>query len=109
MKVKVYRENGYYFNSKTGEQFLWEKGAPATRRAIRIGEKKPTFGYKLRRFLRRLRRECRRAAEKAALFMDYTYRGETPPISDAEMRRLHIQPDEKVLILGAAKDACGAR
>lgn len=112
MKAKVYRENGYYFNSKTGEQFLWEKGAPATRRAIRHGEKKPSFGYKLRRFIRRLLcravRDCRRTAEKAAFFMDYTYRGETPPLSEKEMRRLHIHPDDRVIVLGAAKSACRA-
>ena len=25
MKAKVYRENGYYFNAKTGEQYLWQE------------------------------------------------------------------------------------
>jgi len=53
-KSKIYRENGYYFNAKTGEQYLWQDDSTVTRRAIRHGEKNPTFGYKLRRFLRRL-------------------------------------------------------
>ena len=57
-KSKVYRENGYYFNAKTGEQYLWQNDAPAAHRAIRRGEKNPTFGYKLRRFLRRFGRKC---------------------------------------------------
>ena len=64
MKAKVYRENGYYFNSRTGEQYLWQDDAPATRRAMRRGEKKPSFCYKLRRFVRRFGRLCGRAMER---------------------------------------------
>jgi len=109
MKAKVYRENGYYFNAKTGEQFLWEKGAPATRRAIRHGEKKPTFGYKLRRFLRRLGKLCGRAVERLNIFMAYTYHGETPPLTAEEMHRLHIHSDDRVMVLGASKDAAATK
>ena len=65
MKAKVYRENGYYFNSRTGEQYLWQDDAPATWRAMRRGEKKPSFRYKLRRFVRRFGRLCGRAMEPA--------------------------------------------
>ena len=106
MKVKVYRENGYYFNAKTGEQYLWQDDAPAAYRAIRRGEKKPTFGYKLRRFCRRFGRACGRAMERFDLFMSYTYHGEPLPLSEKEMRRLHIRPSDKVMVLGDTKNAC---
>ena len=105
-KSKVYRENGYYFNAKTGEQYLWQNDAPAAHRASRRGEKTPTFGYKLRRFLRRLGRACGRAMERFDLFMSYTYHGEPLPLSEKEMRRLHIRPSDKVMVLGDTKNAC---
>ena len=95
-KSKVYRENGYYFNAKTGEQYLWQNDAPAAHRAIRRGEKKPTFGYKLRRF----GRACSRAMERFEIFMMYTYRGEEPPLTAEEMHRLHVKPDDKVIVWG---------
>ena len=101
-KSKVYRENGYYFNANTGEQYLWQDDAPAAYRAIRRGEKKPTFGYKLRRFAKRLGKECSRTAIKAAIYMDYTYRGEEPPLTAEEMHRLHLNPDDKVIVLGGS-------
>ena len=106
MKAKVYRENGYYFNSRTGEQYLWQDDAAATWRAMRRGEKKPSFRYKLRRFVRRFGRACGRAMERFDLFMSYTYHGEPLPLSEKEMRRLHIRPDDKVMVLGDTKNAC---
>lgn len=93
MKVKVYREHGYFFDAKTGDQYLWRQ----------INPDKMTFGQKLRRFLRRLGRECSRTAEKAAIYMDYTYRGEEPPLTAEEMHRLHLKPDDKVMVLGASR------
>ena len=99
-KSKVYRENGYYFNAKTGEQYLWQDDAPAAHRAIRRGEKKPTFGYRLRRFLRRFGRLCGRAMERFEIFMMYTYRGEEPPLTAEEMHQLHVKPDDKVIVWG---------
>lgn len=102
-KSKVYRENGYYFNAKTGEQYLWQDDAPATCRAIRRGEKKPTFGYKLRRFLRRLVKEFHRTVEKATIYMAYNYHGEEPPLTVEEMHRLHLNPDDKVIVLGGSR------
>lgn len=93
MKVKVYREHGYFFDAKTGDQYLWRQ----------INPDKMTFGQKLRRFLRRLGRECSRTAEKAAIYMDYTYRGEEPPLTAEEMHRLHIKPDDKVIVWGASR------
>ena len=92
MKVKVYREHGYFFDAKTGDQYLWRQ----------IDPDKMTFGQKLRRFLCRFGRECHRTAVKAAIYMDYTYHGETPPLTAEEMRRLNIQEEEKVLVLGAS-------
>lgn len=94
MKVKVYREHGYFFDAKTGDQYLWRQ----------IETDKITFGQKLRRFLRRLGRECHRTAVKAAIYMDYTYRGEQPPLTAQEMRQLHIQQGEKVLVLGGSRE-----
>ena len=96
MKVKVYREHGYFFDAKTGDQYLWRQ----------INPDKMTFGQKLRRFLRRLSRECHRTAIKAATYMDYTYRGEESPLTAEEMRRLHIRPSDKVMVLGDTKNAC---
>lgn len=93
MKVKVYREHGYFFDAKTGDQYLWRQ----------IDPDKITFGQKLRRFLRRLGRECHRTAVKAAIYMDYTYRGEQPPLTAEEMRRLNVQPEEKVIVLGGSR------
>lgn len=93
MKVKVYREHGYFFDAKTGDQYLWRQ----------INPDKMTFGQKLRRFLRRLGRECSRTAEKAAIYMDYTYRGEEPPLTVEEMHRLHVKPDDKVIVWGASR------
>ena len=69
-------------------------------------QSKMTFGQKLRRFLRRLSRECHRTAIKAATYMDYTYRGEESPLTAEEMRRLHIRPSDKVMVLGDTKNAC---
>ena len=102
-KSKVYRENGYYFNAKTGEQYLWQDDSTVTRRAIRHGEKKPTFGYKLRRFLRRFGRACGRAMERFEIFMMYTYHGEEPPLTAEEMRQLHIKQGEKVMVWGGSR------
>lgn len=96
MKVKVYIEHGYFFDAKTGDQYLWRQ----------INPDKMTFGQKLRRFLRRLSRECHRTAIKAATYMDYTYRGEESPLTAEEMRRLHIRPSDKVMVLGDTKNAC---
>lgn len=93
MKVKVYREHGYFFDAKTGDQYLWRQ----------IDKDKLSLWQKLRRFLRRLGKECYRTAEKAALYMDYTYRGETPPLTVGEMRRLNVQPEEKVIVLGGSR------
>ncbi|MBQ1240152.1 MAG: hypothetical protein IIX71_09190 [Ruminococcus sp.] len=93
MKVKVYREHGYFFDAKTGDQYLWRQ----------IDPDKMTFGQKLRRFLCRFGRECHRTAVKAAIYMDYTYRGEEPPLTAEEMRRLHIKPDDKVIVWGASR------
>ena len=93
MKVKVYREHGYFFDAKTGDQYLWRQ----------IDPDKMTFGQKLRRFLCRFGRECHRTAVKAAIYMDYTYRGEEPPLTAEEMRRLHIKPDEKVIVWGGSR------
>ena len=90
MKVKVYREHGYFFDAKTGDQYLWRQ----------IDTDKMTFFQKLRRFLRRLGRECHRTAIKAAIYMDYTYRGEEPPLTAEEMHRLHLKPDDKVIVWG---------
>ena len=90
MKVKVYREHGYFFDAKTGDQYLWRQ----------IDTDKMTFFQKLRRFLRRLGRECHRTAIKAAIYMDYTYRGEEPPLTAEEMHRLHVKPDDKVIVWG---------
>ena len=102
-KSKVYRENGYYFNAKTGEQYLWQDDALVAYRAIRRGEKKPTFGYKLRRFLRRFGRACSRAIESATIYMQYNYHGEEPPLTAEEMHRLHVKPDDKVIVWGASR------
>ena len=93
MKVKVYREHGYFFDAKTGDQYLWRQ----------IDTDKMTFFQKLRRFIRRLGRECHRTAIKAAIYMDYTYRGEEPPLTAEEMHRLHVKPDDKVMVLGASR------
>lgn len=93
MKVKVYREHGYFFDAKTGDQYLWRQ----------IDPDKMTFGQKLRRFLRRLGRECHRTAVKAAIYMDYTYRGEQPPLTAEEMHRLHIKQGEKVMVWGGSR------
>ena len=90
MKVKVYREHGYFFDAKTGDQYLWRQ----------IDTDKMTFFQKLRRFIRRLGRECHRTAIKAAIYMDYTYRGEEPPLTAEEMHRLHLKPDDKVIVWG---------
>lgn len=92
MKAKVYRENGYFFDAKTGEQIIWRQ----------LETDKMTFGQKLRRFVKRLGGECHRTAVKAAIYMDYTYHGETPPLTAEETRRLNIQDEEKVLVLGAS-------
>lgn len=92
-KIKVYREHGYFFDARTGDQYLWRQ----------IDKDKLSFGQKLRRFLRRLGKECHRTAEKAAIYMDYTYRGETPSLTAEEMRRLNVQPEEKVIVLGASR------
>jgi hypothetical protein len=35
--------------------------------------------------------------------MDYTYRGEEPPLTAEEMRRLHIKPDDKVIVWGGSR------
>ena len=102
-KSKVYRENGYYFNDMTGEQYLWQDDSTVTRRAIRHGEKKPTFGYKLRRFLRRFGRLCGRAMERFDLYMMYTYHGEEPPLTAEEMHRLRVKPDDTVIVLGDSR------
>ena len=93
MKVKVYREHGYFFDAKTGDQYLWRQ----------IDTDKMTFFQKLRRFIRRLGRECHRTAIKAAIYMDYTYRGEEPPLTAEEMHRLHVKPDDKVIVWGASR------
>ena len=90
MKVKVYREHGYFFDAKTGDQYLWRQ----------IDTDKMTFFQKLRRFIRRLGRECHRTAIKAAIYMDYTYRGEEPPLTAEEMHRLRVKPDDKVIVWG---------
>ena len=44
--------------------------------------------------------------ERFDLFMSYTYHGEPLPLSEKEMRRLHIRPDDKVMVLGDTKNAC---
>ena len=93
MKVKVYREHGYFFDAKTGDQYLWRQ----------IDPDKMTFGQKLRRFLCRFGRECHRTAVKAAIYMDYTYRGEQPPLTAEETHRLHIQQGEKVMVWGGSR------
>ena len=95
MKAKVYWENGYFFDARTGDQYLWRQ----------IDKDKLSLGQKLRRFLRRLGKEGYRTAKKAALYMDYTYRGETPPLTAEEMHRLHIHSADRVMVLGASKDA----
>ncbi len=93
MKVKVYREHGYFFDAKTGDQYLWRQ----------IDTDKMTFFQKLRRFIRRLGRECHRTAIKAAIYMDYTYRGEEPPLTAEEMHRLRVKPDDKVIVWGDSR------
>ena len=90
MTVHVYREHGYFFDAKTGDQYLWRQ----------IDTDKMTFFQKLRRFIRRLGRECHRTAIKAAIYMDYTYRGEEPPLTAEEMHRLRVKPDDKVIVWG---------
>ena len=32
--------------------------------------------------------------------MQYTYRGEEPPLTVEEMHRLHVKPDDKVIVWG---------
>lgn len=93
MKAKVYRENGYFFDAKTGEQIIWRQ----------LETDKMTFGQKLRRFLCRFGRECHRTAVKAAIYMDYTYHGEVPPLTAEETRRLHIKQGEKVMVWGGSR------
>ncbi|MBQ1240092.1 MAG: hypothetical protein IIX71_08880 [Ruminococcus sp.] len=93
MKAKVYRENGYFFDAKTGEQIIWRQ----------LETDKMTFGQKLRRFLCRFGRECHRTAVKAAIYMDYTYRREEPPLTAEEMRRLNIHKGEKVMVWGGSR------
>ena len=93
MKVKVYREHGYFFDAKTGDQYLWRQ----------IDTDKMTFFQTLRRFIRRLGRECHRTAIKAAIYMDYTYRGEEPPLTAEEMHRLRVKPDDKVIVWGDSR------
>ena len=67
------------------------------------GNIEPTFGYKLRRFLRRFGRACSRAIESATIYMEYNYHGEEPPLTAEEMHRLHVKPDDKVIVWGASR------
>ena len=57
----------------------------------------------LRRFLRRFGRACSRAIESATIYMEYNYHGEEPPLTAEEMHRLHVKPDDKVIVWGASR------
>ena len=94
MKAKVIRENGYYW-SRSGEQYLWRQDDAAKRRAVYRGEVKPTFRFKLRRFLRRLIGEMNKP--------NCVVGGGVSGVTDAELRRLRIKPGEKVLVLGSGR------
>ena len=49
-KIKITRKNGHYRVKGNGDRYLWLLAGGAINR----GEMEPTFGYKLRRFFRRL-------------------------------------------------------
>ena len=52
---------------------------------------------------RRFGRACSRAIESATIYMEYNYHGEEPPLTAEEMHRLHLKPDDKVMVLGASR------
>lgn len=99
--IRIKHQNGRYIVKGKGDCFTLRLSSGE----IITGVMEPTFGYKLRRFLRRLGKLCGRAVERLNIFMAYTYHGETPPLTVEEMHRLHIHPDDRVMVLGASKNA----
>ena len=96
--IRIKHQNGRYIVKGKGDCFTLRLSSGE----IITGVMEPTFGYKLRRFLRRFGRACSRAIESATIYMQYTYHGEEPPLTAEEMHRLHVKPDDKVMVLGAS-------
>ena len=99
MKTQIIYENGYYFDKHSGSQYLWEHDDPARRRAARRGQVPMTFGQKLRRFLRNIRREISRCKESAIEYMYIVQHG----ITDEQLaayKALGIKPWERVMEFG---------
>ena len=82
MKTKIIRENGYYWNARSGVQYLWENNAAAHRRAMYRGEVKPTFRYQYRRFWRLLRGRLREIASDAVAYLEKKQRSGMPTRDD---------------------------
>lgn len=104
MKQQVIYENGYYFYKDTRDQYLWSrKEKAARRRAARRGQVPMTFGQKLRRFSRKLRREINGCIERSIEYMYEVQHG----ITDEERalcRELDIKPWERVIELGSGRN-----
>ena len=97
--IRIKNQNGHCIVKGKGDHFRLQLSSGE----IITGVMEPTFGYKLRRFLRRFGRACSRAIESATVYMQYNYHGEEPPLTAEEMHRLHVKPDDKVMVLGASR------
>ena len=103
MKSQIIYENGYYFDKHSGSQYLWAHDEPARRRAARRGQVPMTFGQKLRRFLRNIRREINRCKDSAIAYMYEVQHGFTDE-ERAFFRENGMKPWERVIEFGGGEN-----
>ena len=85
----------FLFLSGIGLWFSWTKNEESLNFSL-----SHFLNFYYRRFLRRFGRACSRAIESATIYMEYNYHGEEPPLTAEEMHRLHVKPDDKVIVWG---------